>query len=192
MTGPTTLTPAQAHTGGLIDALDLEPIAYKLMHPEPGQTVMTLAEADQLVTGYRCFLKLCAWHPEESIVPSKAIDEVWHAHILDTAKYAADCETVFGRFAHHFPYFGLRGGIDEATWRAAFGRTRELFRQHFGTDVPGRDAAGASCHVDGSSCTDEENNSVCVFDDSVECDRTTGAAALDRQRPRPDRAAAPA
>jgi hypothetical protein len=190
MTGITVLTPAQTYTGSLVDALDLEPITYKLMHPEPGQAVMSLADADQLVTAYRCFLKLCAWYPEESIVPSKAIDEVWHAHILDTGKYAADCEIVFGHFAHHFPYFGLRGSDDETAWHAAYDRTRELFRQHFGTDLPGRDMAGASCHVNGSSCRD--GNSICVFDDSITCEKTTGSAAADGQRPRPDRATASA
>ncbi len=35
------------------------------------------------------------------------MDEVWHAHILDTRRYAADCDCVFGEFIHHYPYFGL-------------------------------------------------------------------------------------
>ena len=39
------------------DALDLEPIVFKLMYPEPGEKGLSLAEADQAVALYRCFLK---------------------------------------------------------------------------------------------------------------------------------------
>ncbi|MBV9383445.1 MAG: glycine-rich domain-containing protein-like [Streptosporangiaceae bacterium] len=183
MTVTTDMAPAQVHAGEQIDALDLEPITYKLMHPEPGETAMTLAEADQRVAAYRRFLKLCVWYPEQSIVPSKAIDEVWHTHILDTAKYAADSEAVFGSFMHHFPYFGLRGTDDEATWQAAYARTRELFRLHFGTELPaGRAARG--CHVGGSTCKD--GNSICNFE--AECEKSA-RSTLSQARPRPDRAA---
>ena len=40
-------------------------------------------------------------------------------HILDTRAYSRDCEFLFGRFLHHFPYFGMRGDAD----RAALDRT---------------------------------------------------------------------
>jgi hypothetical protein len=172
MTAP--LTPEQERAASLAEALDLEPITFKLMHPHPGQAVMTLADADQLIAYYRGFLKLCLWYPAESIVPSKEIDEAWHAHILDTAKYAADCDALFGRMAHHFPYFGLRGPDDEAAWRAAYDRTRDLFRWHFGIAIEG-DAA-AACEDDGPEGNDCEHRGV--------------AGAAERQRPRPARAAA--
>jgi hypothetical protein len=32
------------------------------------------------------------------------VDEMWHRHILDTAAYRADCDSLFGRFLDHFPY----------------------------------------------------------------------------------------
>jgi len=181
MTGTATLTEDQARTGALADALDLEPIAYKLMHPHPGETAMTLASADQMVAAYRGFLKLCLWYPGEPVVPSRAVDEAWHAHILDTAKYAADCDALFGRIAHHFPYFGLRGPADEERWRAAYDRTRDLFLLHFGTDLGAGRSPG--CHVGGSSC-EADSGRVCVK--SCVCD-PSGAAL---ERPRPDRATA--
>jgi methylmalonyl-CoA mutase len=34
---------------------------------------------------------------------SADVDKVWHAHILFTRKYAADCEALCGRFIHHQP-----------------------------------------------------------------------------------------
>jgi hypothetical protein len=165
-----------------VDEIDLEPIVYKLMHPHPGEEVLTLAEADQRVRAYRCFLKLCAWYPEESIAPSGDIDEVWHMHILDTAKYPADCDDVFGFYLHHFPYLGLRGEADVIAWRAAYVRTRALFRQHFGIELPNGQAA-QTCHKGGSSCADER--SLCS---NEECEKASHNNP-GSQRPRPDRSA---
>ncbi len=182
----TTITAGQAQAGQRIDALDLEPIVAKLMHPEPGQTAMTLAEADQLIAAYRHFLKLCAWYPDEDIVPSRAIDQAWHAHILDTGKYAADSNAVFGYFLHHFPYFGMRGTDDVTTWQAAYQRTSDLFRQHSGTPLPAGQAS-AECHNGGSDCKDSAG-SICS---SRECD-TSAQDTTSNPRPRPHRTTAPA
>ncbi|MEO3853527.1 hypothetical protein [Acrocarpospora sp. B8E8] len=167
------LTPEQAELAARVDALDLEPIAYKLMHPEPGRVGVTLAQADQLIGAYRLFLKLCGWYPRESIVPSTAVDEAWHTHILDTAKYAQDCEEVFGYFLHHFPYLGLRGADDEALSRASSARSGELFRLHFGTDE------GVGLMPVGGGPCDEGNGTQCT-------DHCRNAHSL-AARPRPDR-----
>ncbi len=157
-----------------IDALDLEPIVYKLMHPEPGETELSLAEADQDVALYRCFLKLCVLHPGATIVPTRQLDQVWHTHMLDTAKYRADCDRVFGRFMDHFPYAGLRGEDDRRVWHDDFARTRRLFREHFGVEIGAQPAASACRnHGDGSDCC-------------VGCVKPSAAET----RPRPDRAAA--
>jgi hypothetical protein len=136
-----------------IDALDLEPIAYKLMHPELGEMALSLAEADQGVALYRCFLRLCLLHPGARIVPTSQIDRVWHAHMLDTAKYRADCDYVLGHFMDHFPYAGLRGEDDRRAWRDDFARTRRLFAEHFGEQI-GSQPAPSACrsHGDGSDC----------------------------------------
>jgi len=137
----------------LVDELDLEPIVYKLMHPEPGELGLSLAQADQDVALYRCFLKLCVLYPGATIVPTRQLDDVWHAHMLDTAKYRADCDRVFGRFMDHFPYAGLRGEDDRRAWQADFERTRRLFREHFGVDIGAQPAASACRnHGDGSDC----------------------------------------
>jgi hypothetical protein len=136
-----------------VDALDLEPIVYKLTHPEPGERALTLAEADQAVALYRCFLKLCVLYPGTTIVPTRQLDHVWHTHMLDTAKYRSDCNRIFGRFMDHFPYAGLRGEYDRRAWREAFVRTHRLFKEHFGVDI-GSQAAASTCrnHGDGSDC----------------------------------------
>ena len=144
-----------------IDELDLEPIAFKLVHPEPGEKGMEVEEAKQAVGLYRQFLKLVAAHPDKSIVPTKVIDKVWHTHILDTAKYAEDCNRIFGRFIHHFPYLGLRGDADVQAWETAFEETRQLFLEHFGTQLPqGAMECGGGCSDGGSSCDYSVNSTL--------------------------------
>jgi anti-sigma regulatory factor (Ser/Thr protein kinase) len=102
---------------------------------------------------YRCFLKLCVLYPGVSVVPTRAIDRVWHAHMLDTAKYRADCQLVFGGFLDHFPYAGLRGEEDRLAWLADFARTRTLFRGHFGVELGGEPGASVCrSHGGGADC----------------------------------------
>lgn len=154
-----------------IDVLDLEPIVYKLMHPEPGERALILADADKTVALYRCFLKLCVLYPGMTIVPTREIDHVWHAHMLDTTRYRADCDHLFGGFMDHFPYAGMHGEADRLAWSADFARTRCLFQDHFGIEIGTRPAASAcGNHGDGSQCL-------------VGCIKPPGA------RPRPDRSA---
>lgn len=122
-----------------IEALDLDPIKFKLMDPEEGEG-WSRATADRLEIEYKRFLTLLVKHPEAVIAPSKDVDAFWHGHILDTMKYAEDCERVFGYFLHHFPYFGMRGADDAAALARAAETTRELLHKEFGT-MQGAEAA---------------------------------------------------
>src|SRR6476619_1403293 len=99
-----------------IAELDLDPIKVKLMHKESGEG-WTLEYANQMELEYRRFLYLMKMFPNEQAAPLFDVDIFWHYHILDTMKYAVDCEEVFGYFLHHFPYVGLRGEDDEAAHR---------------------------------------------------------------------------
>ena len=114
-----------------IEALDLNPIKFKLMDPEEGEG-WSRATADRLEIEYKRFLTLLVKHPDSVIAPSKDVDAFWHGHILDTMKYAEDCERVFGYFLHHFPYFGMRGAEDAAALARAAETTRELLQKEFG------------------------------------------------------------
>ena len=84
---------------------------------------------------YRNWLKLVLLYPNQAIVPNKDIDEFWHTHILDTAKYAYDCEQIFGYFLHHFPYFGLRGESDKADLESSFKVSCDLYKKEFGSTM---------------------------------------------------------
>jgi hypothetical protein len=114
-----------------IAELDLDPIKVKLMHKESGEG-WSLEKANAVEFEYRRFLQLMKMYPAEQTAPLFDVDTFWHYHILDTMKYAADCEKVFGYFLHHFPYIGLRGEDDETAHQHAGSRMQELYEATFG------------------------------------------------------------
>ena len=117
-----------------LDALDLQPIAYKLMHPDHGQG-WTWQQVDRAIANYKKFLHLLYIYPNSTVVPTREIDQVWHQHILDTRKYAQDCQWLFGYFVHHYPYFGLGSDTERQALEMAFSRTQILFAEHFGINL---------------------------------------------------------
>ncbi|MFK3738410.1 glycine-rich domain-containing protein [Massilia sp. TN1-12] len=124
--------------------LDLEPIKAKLMHVASGEG-WSREKADAVEKEYRRFLCLMKLYPHEETAPLVDVDTFWHYHILDTMKYAQDCEQVFGYFLHHYPYVGMRGG-DDAQFRLDSGeRMRELYEATFGEAYPVIEADTAFC-----------------------------------------------
>ncbi|MBI1891547.1 MAG: hypothetical protein HYS18_12925 [Burkholderiales bacterium] len=115
-----------------IFALDLEQVKSKMMHKRDGYG-WTREEADRHEVEYKRFLALLVKYPDEPIAPSLAADKFWHGHILDTMKYAKDCQNIFGYFLHHNPYFGLRGEEDAVKQEAAADAMRRLYAQEFGS-----------------------------------------------------------
>ena len=111
--------------------LDLDPIKVKLMHKESGEG-WTREQVDAVEFEYRRFLCLMKLFPHEQTAPLFDVDIFWHYHILDTMKYAADCEQIFGYFLHHFPYTGLRGEDDEAAHERVGARMQALYEATFG------------------------------------------------------------
>jgi hypothetical protein len=117
-----------------IAALDLDPIKVKLMHAESGKG-WGRQHADEVEKGYRRFLELMVKYPDEAIAPTMDIDEFWHYHILDTMKYAEDCQNVFGHFLHHFPYIGLRGDEDLKLHEVAGANMQRLYAHEYGESL---------------------------------------------------------
>lgn len=146
-----------------VQELDLDCIKVKLMHAEEGDG-WTRNTADRIEREYRRFLILTLARPEP-IVPSKDIDEFWHAHILDTRKYMDDCETICGEYIHHFPYFGMRGDDDAINLQNCFATTKEVYEQVFEEPYPSGSASNcencgscaASCGVGGVSSSFAED-----------------------------------
>jgi hypothetical protein len=140
-----------------IEALDLEPIKFKATRPEDGYG-WSPEHAERMAQSYRRYLMLQAKYPEVTLAPDQDTDRFWHMHILDTRKYAADCETVFGEFLHHFPYLGTRGEDDARALDEAFARLQALMTQEFGAAAPtgagtGRDAAFCTTPPQAAFCT---------------------------------------
>lgn len=114
-----------------IEQLDLEPIMVKIMDKEEGLG-WSLEFTKKVAQEYKKYLELCLKYPDEALVPSKYVDDFWHFHILDTIKYADDCQKIFGYFLHHFPYFGMRGKDDEKNLKKAWENSCNLYTRHFG------------------------------------------------------------
>ena len=121
--------------------LDFSMLVRKLQ----GEHQWTAEHCAEVEILYRKFMALNIRYPDKKICPSGPIDEFWHAHILDTRAYAADCETLFGEYLHHFPYFGMRGPKDRNDLEAAFEESMDLFVLHFGVDPTAGDANARSC-----------------------------------------------
>lgn len=80
---------------------------------------------------YRNYLYLVKKYSDQ-LPPSKDIDEFWHQHILDTQKYHQDCQAIFGRYLHHYPYFGIDEETDQKDLEKAFDKTQEYYYKEFG------------------------------------------------------------
>lgn len=132
-----------------IQALDLTPIKFKTTCKEDGYG-WSADHADTMEVAYKRYLILHAKYPEMTLAPDREIDRFWHMHILDTRKYASDCEASFGHFVHHFPYLGLRGEEDAKVLQTAFVKMQALYAQEFGEPMPAlqRDASTGSIRAE--------------------------------------------
>src|SRR5438067_8430769 len=122
--------------------LNLDSIKAKLMHVASGEG-WSLDKANAVEKEYRRFLCLMKMYPNENTAPTVDVDTFWHYHILDTMKYAVDCEKVFGYFLHHYPYVGMGAEEDDEVRLDAGDRMRELYEATFGEAYPALHAHGA-------------------------------------------------
>ncbi|MDH2299220.1 glycine-rich domain-containing protein-like [Cobetia sp. 29-18-1] len=135
-----------------VSRLDFARLKHK--YTASSEAEMSVESWDKAEREYRRFLSLKAFYPAVSLVPSKEVDALWHAHILDTRAYREDCHQVFGRFIDHYPYFGIYGEDDYQQLKDAFAQTVALYEKHFGA-YPGGGAESQAmrcggdhkCHV---------------------------------------------
>jgi hypothetical protein len=111
--------------------LDLDPIKAKLMHEESGEG-WSPEQADFVELEYRRFLCLMKQFPHEQVAPLVDVDIFWHYHILDTRKYAADCEQMLGYFLHHVPSIETPDDDAQAVHQRNGARIQELYAATFG------------------------------------------------------------
>ena len=139
-------------------ALDLNPIKMKLMHAPSGEG-WSEQRADAVETEYRRFLFLMKKYPDAGASPTVDVDTFWHYHILDTMKYARDCQAAFGFFLHHYPYVGMSAG-SESVHAKAGERMREIYEAEFGVVVKG-DAA--FCASPGQPAASAQGTAFCAY-----------------------------
>nr|RNJ65255.1 MAG: glycine-rich domain-containing protein-like [Leptolyngbya sp. IPPAS B-1204] len=87
--------------------------------------------AKAAIQQYLNFLCLAWLYPDRLLIPTEAIDRVWHCHILHTRQYRQDCEVLFGCYLDHEP-LNLEELPDQSL-QSAFEQTKALFERHFGT-----------------------------------------------------------
>lgn len=93
---------------------------------------MTAAAADQAVDLYAKTLELVQLYPAETICPPAAADKALHHHFSRPARYMADCVALFdGKVLDHDP-----DAFGTPEFRVAWTRTRTLFNEHYGIDLP--------------------------------------------------------
>lgn len=134
-----------------VSQVSFERLKHK--YTQSSEAEMTETEWDSAELEYRRFLTLKKLYPSIALVPSKQVDAIWHAHILDTRAYREDCQRIFGSFLDHYPYFGIYGQDDYQELKNAFAQTVELYEKHFGSYPGGGDETQAmrcqdhACHV---------------------------------------------
>lgn len=121
-----------------IDKIDFTMVKLKLQEPPYEGYGWSAIEANEAEIEYKRFLALKRTYPDKDIVPHKDVDIFWHQHILDTEKYAQDCDEIFGYFLHHYPYFGMNGPQDEQNLMDAFEETKQLYADHFNLEYLGK------------------------------------------------------
>jgi hypothetical protein len=138
----------------LIESIDLEPVResyIKLLRERKMNSRVLKMSLKEYVSNselaYKRFLFLCKKYPKAAIVPSLAMDDFWHKHILFTQKYADDCDKIFGRFLHHGPANKNNAAETKKNWKAS----KDLFEKEFGpfgvarAACPGQGGAGCAC-----------------------------------------------
>ena len=112
------------------------------------------SEAALAVREYGRYLELARRFPSVELVPTTLMDKAWHLHILDSQRYMADCEQLFGNYLHHVPAPVEANDDERGEMESLFQRTVELYFETFGEDMEASLAArcqGKPCHVP-SSC----------------------------------------
>ena len=65
-------------------------------------------------------------------LPGRAVDAIWHRHILNTKKYMADSDEYLGRYLHHNPHMRMEKETSEPS--TAWLNTIRVYKATFGME----------------------------------------------------------
>lgn len=139
--------------------VDFSPIVRYLQRKDKNH--WTEEKALSELENFKVFLALCgiAGFP---VVPTKDIDEVWHACILHTSFYMRLCNLLFGKYIHHRPSDGTKKV--KRNNRRNFKQTAVLFKKLSGLDAyPEVKHKDGNCHS-GCNCSNVAAKKVVVCD----------------------------
>lgn len=102
--------------------------------------MIPLPELERDARDYERFLLLIQQHRDVSVAPTRAIDRMWHLHMLHPRAYAADCNALYGEVLDHDGGFGATPE-EEPILRATFEETARLWEAMFGTPYVGAPTA---------------------------------------------------
>ena len=119
--------PASMLTGiRSIDTLKLDDIV-KTVQRDRKWSAATAASAE---LWYRRFLAMSYNQKGRPVFGiSKLSDYVWHAHIMSTARYRADCQRIFGKYLDHTPGKPLN-------WRSRLASSGAAYQKTYRHPVP--------------------------------------------------------
>lgn len=120
-----------------IEAIKLDDIVASVARKQQ----WTLEKAAAVEREYRLFLWVSFLTPGQSLVPTCDVDKLWHGHLLDTERYARDCQSALNRFLHHRPLYGRPGERERLRKQYEFTRTR--FQTITGMELP--EYGGVDC-----------------------------------------------
>jgi hypothetical protein len=115
---------------------------YDLWFVEERLKIKELLPEDHIapaILGFRRYVAIRILGHKGYPVPSKEVDEVWHAFILFTKDYGEFCRQVCGHFLHHVPHTSRDQKSDPPTVPYS-----EVYRKYFGHDDG---AIGEKCAI---------------------------------------------
>ncbi|WP_456440812.1 glycine-rich domain-containing protein [Psychroserpens sp.] len=128
-------------TDTLLPNLDLDKIVKKTADKNDWSNEKALETEMQ----YRAFLKAIQQEDGVSFAPTPEIDKIWHNHILDTKKYAEDCEMLFDAPLHHVPSYSEEFEETDLLVRLVK-QTSDYFQENFGMTLNyGKVANNVTC-----------------------------------------------
>ena len=165
-----------------ISSIDLRPIQDDL-----NRTLgWSHSKCEDIIAEYKKFMYLCITNTDKtkSLIPSKDVDEVWHAHILRTEKYVSDCHIAGKQYLHHLPNPSNAAPTNPCEFENG---TKYLYEKVFGTlpqswrDITRTAECGSDCNDCSCGNCQGENLASCgtcsycgscngaCGDDSAEC-----------------------
>lgn len=116
--------------------IDFTLLKEKLMSPQDDGGHGWSAElAEKVEVKYKRWLLMKWKHDGVLIPPPVDVDTFWHGHILETQSYWRDTLALFGKYLHHYPYFGMRGEADRKSLEESFENTVRLYREEYGEEI---------------------------------------------------------